>query len=964
MDARYTVSHLLEDMAAGLVAALTFLVTVIQCAPQITFPINSQVPPVGRIGQSYNFTFSQSTFFSTTPIKYELQNAPAWLVLDGDRRIFSGVPQSQGAAQFIVKATDQTGSSTMSTTFYVASDSGPKIGDSLSTLGETTAQRTGATSFSSYPSRPFSILFSPDNFGGKNLQYYATSADNTPLPSWIAFDPSALQFSGVAPSWSSLVSPPQIFGLRLIASDVPGFATASIQFNLVVGSHLLLFKTPSKTINAQKGVAFSLQGLRQDLSIDGQPVKDSEIVQATIQGPEWARLDNLTVSGTPPPTASSANITVKVVNTNGDSAKCTILINFKSMLFTGSIPDGEALTGRPFSYHIENSILSNDSNVAVSAVIDPPSSWLHFNAQSRDLTGDVPKDLAESDIHVNLTAKSGSMSDSQAFTISVKSTITKSNVPLSSAPAASTAPVEPSSSTSVDSSAGSRASRSTTRSTLLAIMIPLSILAVVVLLTLIFCHRRRKLMSRPTSPTQKAISKPMHENSSPESAYKAPLVAPVIGIWNSSRSLQHRRFANSDEEAQQNSPMSNEQGTTNFSKRIPPPRPARPDEFQPQPATLRLVSSGTISSENRPMSGMGHGSGRLSTRAPSSFASFDCPRGRRGNNSQALTVDSWQTETDTLELERGTINRQSLMSSRVKASISSIRSGPLGQQSSSRILRSALNNAKMGRGESPFFHSSHHASQQGSPTRGPRSDPNASLTNTPPRISDVLSTLTAQATSSTPPQGNISSNIASAGSSPPPSPPRNRHVQRHSALDAVIEKFKPQTHRRNPTRDSKSTNASQFRDASDGSSPGSSPRRHGSIAATTGVGRKRFTFGSGSPQSVQRGQFRLHRASGSVDTQYTKGSAGTADDDYLNYYGGEAFVGTAVTAQTLTPQLKVDGRASGNTMTSGGSGDDRLWGERRPVELRDVVRESIKAATTEGRVGVSPSLSVERGAFI
>lgn len=99
-------------------------------APTITFPINSQVPPVARVSIPFKFSFSASTFYGSSTLDYKLSNAPSWLSLDGSTRTLSGLPpESEANTALIIQitASDNTGSVTMNTTLVVSGNPAPSV---------------------------------------------------------------------------------------------------------------------------------------------------------------------------------------------------------------------------------------------------------------------------------------------------------------------------------------------------------------------------------------------------------------------------------------------------------------------------------------------------------------------------------------------------------------------------------------------------------------------------------------------------------------------------------------------------------------------------------------------------------------------------------------------------------------------------------------------------------------------
>jgi axial budding pattern protein 2 len=222
------------------------LASVAIAIPSIDFPLNSQVPSIARVSEPFSYTYPKSTFSSTLPITYTLSSGPAWLSLDGATRTLFGTPSREEVGQEAVTgvpigitATDSTGSSTMNSTLIVSTNPAASIdvasSQQLSEFGDFSAPATLVY----HPSTPFSFAFDPKTFAvdgnTAGLNYYAVTDEHTPMPSWITFDGSLLKFSGQTPDYASLIQPPQTFGMKLIASDVEGFAGVAIDLILKLG---------------------------------------------------------------------------------------------------------------------------------------------------------------------------------------------------------------------------------------------------------------------------------------------------------------------------------------------------------------------------------------------------------------------------------------------------------------------------------------------------------------------------------------------------------------------------------------------------------------------------------------------------------------------------------------------------------------------------------------------------------
>ena len=314
--------------------ALLSLTPSIFAVPIVVFPINSQVPPVARVSEPFHFIFSASTFSSGIGnVSYALDGAPAWLQLDSSGRTFSGTPTPAdvGSANFSLVASDRDGPTSMPVTLVTSTGPGPGIGIDVA------SQLSSQGSFSTpdrlilAPLSPINISFSRDTFThtNENTVYYAICANNTPLPSWLHFDPFALTFSGTSPQLDTTEATSQDYGIHMIASDVIGFSGAVAGFQIIVETHLFTFKGTLHTLRVSGGENLVYSEILADLSLDGNPVSATDLTQATASTPPWLSLNtsSLALSGTAPPDIASQNITVTVTDKYGDEVEAVISID-------------------------------------------------------------------------------------------------------------------------------------------------------------------------------------------------------------------------------------------------------------------------------------------------------------------------------------------------------------------------------------------------------------------------------------------------------------------------------------------------------------------------------------------------------------------------------------------------------------------------------------------------------------
>ncbi|KAL1964308.1 hypothetical protein VTN77DRAFT_7128 [Rasamsonia byssochlamydoides] len=407
----------------SLLAALLTFVWAVAAVPVANYPINAQLPPVARVSKPFRFSFSEGTFVNGgAGLKYSLSNAPAWLHLDSGSRTLYGTPGAgdTGAVQFGLVASDQSGSADMSVTLVVSNDAGPGPGKSLlSQLAKTGPTSSPSTVFM-YPGRPFSLAFNAsDTFTNTHFTtiYYATSSDNSPLPSWISFDPSSLKFSGNSPSSPSWG--PQTFNFNIIASDVAGFSAATVSFDIVVSPHIMAFNHTMQTLNFTRGQPFSTPHFIDDLTIDGHHPTSQNLSSIKIDAPGWLTLDNDTISlsGTAPEDAGNENITVTVTDVYQDTATLDIRLRVSQLFFKG-VESCNATIGEDFSYTFDKFLLSDDT-VKLDVDLGEVSSWVKYNAANRSLYGHVPANLAPQTFSIKLIASQGSIVETRNLNLNV-----------------------------------------------------------------------------------------------------------------------------------------------------------------------------------------------------------------------------------------------------------------------------------------------------------------------------------------------------------------------------------------------------------------------------------------------------------------------------------------------------------------------------------------------------------------
>ncbi|KAL1869987.1 hypothetical protein VTK73DRAFT_2857 [Phialemonium thermophilum] len=483
--------------------------------PTVTFPLNSQVPPVARLGQPFSFVFSSSTFASAEPITYSLRNGPDWLSIDSDARRIFGTPREGdvGPGDVVgvpvdLVATDNSGSASLTATLVISRNPSPSAEIPLSEQIPDFGTFSQPSSILAKPGTPFTFSFGKDTFSdpsGMALTYYAVTSDNTPLPAWMSFDPATTTFSGTTPPIDPSIGTPQSYGFLFVASDVVGFAAASIPFSIVVGNHEITADSPIISLKATVGAHLSYTELRTHIRFDGQDPRVGDVsISSTAGLPSWLSVDPSTweISGTPPADATSANFSIVFQDSFSDSLNVTVSVDVTDGIFKKSFPQLNITGGNHFEFDL-NPYLSDPSDTDISVHPTPPASWVKYDAGRKTIYGDAPKALSLSSlsIAVSATLKASSVKASAILKVRVQAADPDSTTASKSHTATSTETGEPT------STPPSGKKKHHINYVLLAILLPIFLLLAVVAVML-FCFLRRR-RERRTSSGRRDISGPV-----------------------------------------------------------------------------------------------------------------------------------------------------------------------------------------------------------------------------------------------------------------------------------------------------------------------------------------------------------------------------------------------------------------------------------------------------------------------
>ncbi|MFC1567065.1 putative Ig domain-containing protein, partial [bacterium] len=213
----YDVEVLANDGFGG-ITGTTFNLTV-DHKPEVQTPISTQSI---NFGQSMNFTVPLGTIIDRdgNPLSYiaTLSNGaplPSWMHFDNQTLTFTGTPETGSEVQVFdiaITANDGTGG-TVTTVFPL------RIKMPISVIGNIEPQSSYVGQLLNYliPSN----IFSYDVYD--EITYQVTMGNGDPLPSWLSFNPTTRQLSGIPP-----INVRGTLSLRVTARDPSGGEASAI----------------------------------------------------------------------------------------------------------------------------------------------------------------------------------------------------------------------------------------------------------------------------------------------------------------------------------------------------------------------------------------------------------------------------------------------------------------------------------------------------------------------------------------------------------------------------------------------------------------------------------------------------------------------------------------------------------------------------------------------------------------
>lgn len=490
----------------------------------VGFPLNEQLPDVGRINEQYKFTMANITYKATKgEVIYSASNLPHWLSFDGDSRTFSGTPSQDdvGESTITLEGKDSEDGDTLSKEYSILVSDSKGIKLKSKNIMDQEIRKYGHTDglngLVAEPGSKVNLRFNSSLFEEKpdskrRIQaFYGRSADRSPLPDWISFNPDSLSFTGTIPHVISEIAPSKEYNFALIASDYKNYGGAEAVFKIVVGAHELstTAEDPIK-INGTYNEDFEIEvPILHEVYLDGSEISKENVSNITTDNlPGYISFNhyNYSMTGNFPDYPTVDNFAISIQDRFGDSVHLYYMVNVTGSLFTKSaFSDVNATRGQFFQHQLLKSLFSN-RNVSVS--VDYDADWLKYDKSNRTLIGQTPKDFQN--LEVKVAASLGSTHQTKSFSIDG---VSKSHSSLSSSSSSLTSRSSASSSATPLSVGGKKSKNGGVNKKALAIglgvALPLFVIFVVAAILFACClNRRKKNTNNKSEEDDNYISQP------------------------------------------------------------------------------------------------------------------------------------------------------------------------------------------------------------------------------------------------------------------------------------------------------------------------------------------------------------------------------------------------------------------------------------------------------------------------
>jgi hypothetical protein len=440
----------------SLIPTLFTLLATVDASPTNNYPLALQFPPVIQLDKPYSYQLAPNTFTSNTnQIKYTARGLPDWLNFDSDSRTISGTAPSSYFSNakwsqiwFELLATDSTGQTTVNSSLAISNMDLATISTTYSLKSDLTSP--GAFSSDSNliltPDEEFYISFTPDIFQASSsiVQYNALTSSHAPLPTWLKFDTSSLSFSGRAPAVNSDVSPSDSYSISVMAIQIPGFSSASVDFQITIGAHQFTTNVTNVNQSVIPDENFLYNIPLDKMLLDNAVVSVPSISNVTIDPkPDWLSVDHssIALNGNVPKSFKNSTYTVTVTNIYKDQVKLDLLLYTKpeqnssnevsslaSIFKKNSLAAINATNDKFFQYQLPDSAVNtmHTVNANISASYDPIAPWLTFHKSNLTFVGEVPSSFSGTTV---ILSNDQNQSDSISLTIRSTLPVTSSVAP-------------------------------------------------------------------------------------------------------------------------------------------------------------------------------------------------------------------------------------------------------------------------------------------------------------------------------------------------------------------------------------------------------------------------------------------------------------------------------------------------------------------------------------------------------
>ena len=267
------------------------LAAAVQAVPTLVYPVDTQQPPVARVGKPFSFNLLPGTFNSSSAITYASSGLPSWLSFNAGAQEYYGTPQMSDVGQNAVSvlATDSIGTTNSNWTLLVTSFSVPGVHAAFTTqLGNPNADVAissatplpGNTGVSIPPYWSFSLGFQYDTFRVSYLEptngelYYAAHLRGMAgLPSWLRFNNDSFTFNGVAPGNGS-------YTVVVTGTDFWGYTGAQTSFVIEVGNGSTIEQVKGQNLTDISTMSRSPVSYTVDLTnilVNGEPAASNQV---------------------------------------------------------------------------------------------------------------------------------------------------------------------------------------------------------------------------------------------------------------------------------------------------------------------------------------------------------------------------------------------------------------------------------------------------------------------------------------------------------------------------------------------------------------------------------------------------------------------------------------------------------------------------------------------------------------